>query len=141
MWKYYRKRVITISIYKFIIESTLQLTLEDLVPNALIELIENNVSRSVSYPTILQYGNVVVNELKKQNIDCILQIHRGATSQFEDDYKEIFDFFEINNVRYVKAKDNISSNYLRKHFRIHQSIDTLTALINDTSKQALGINT
>lgn len=133
--------MIIISIYKFVIESTLQLTLEDLVPNALIELIENNVSRSVSYPTILEYGNVVVNELKKQNIDCILQIHRGTTSQFEDDYKEIFDFFEINNVRYVKAKDNISSKYLRKHFRIHQSIDTLTALINDTSKQALGINT
>lgn len=117
------------------------LTLEDLVPNALIELIENNVSRSVSYPTILQYGSVVVSELKKRNKEGILHIHRDNTTQFEEDYKEVFDFFEINNVRYVKAKDNISSNYLRKHFRIHQSIDALTALINDTSKQALGINT
>ena len=133
--------MIIISIYKFVIESTLQLTLEDLVPNALIELIENNVSRSVSYPTILQYGSVVVSELKKRNKEGMLHIHRDNTTQFEEDYKEVFDFFEINNVRYVKAKDNISSNYLRKHFRIHQSIDTLTALINDTSKQALGINT
>lgn len=115
------------------------LTLEDLVPNALIELIENNVSRSVSYPTILQYGSVVVSELKKRNKEGMLHIHRDNTTQFEEDYKEVFDFFEINNVRYVKAKDNISSNYLRKHFRIHQSIDALTALINDNSKQALGI--
>jgi hypothetical protein len=66
--------VIIISIYKFVIESTLQLTLEDLVPNALIELIENNVSRSVSYPTILEYGNVVVNELKKQHNELYLRV-------------------------------------------------------------------
>lgn len=39
------------------------LTLEDLVPNTLIELIENDVSRTVSYPTILQYGDIVVKEL------------------------------------------------------------------------------
>jgi len=36
------------------------LTLEDLVPNALIELVENDVNRFVSYPTILKYGDVVV---------------------------------------------------------------------------------
>lgn len=117
------------------------LTLEDLVPNALIELIENNVSRSVSYPTILQYGSVVVRELKKRNKEGILHIHRDDTTQFEEDYKEVFDFFEIGNIRYVKVKDNISSNYLRKRFRIHQSIDTLTALISDNSKQTLGIIT
>ena len=29
------------------------LTSEDLVPNALIELVENDISRIVSYPTIL----------------------------------------------------------------------------------------
>ena len=132
--------MIIISSYKFTIEPTIRLTLEDLIPNALIELIENNNSRSVSYPAILQYGNVVVDELKKQNIDCILQIHKDTTSQFEDDYKDIFDFFEIANVRYVKTKANINSSYLRKQFRTQQSIDVLVALTSDTSKQALGIN-
>ena len=116
------------------------LTLEDLVPNALIELIENDVSRSVSYLSILEYGNVVVKELEKRNIDAILLIYRDKTMQFEDDYKEIFTFFETDNIEYVKAKDNISTDYLRKYFRTRQSLDTLIALTCDNSKKALGIN-
>jgi len=117
------------------------LTLEDLVPNALIELIENDVSRTVSYPTILQYGDIVVKELEKRNIDAILLIYRDKTLQFEDNYKEIFNFFEIDNIGYVQLNDNISTQYLRKYFRIRQSLDTLIALTSDSSKQALGINT
>lgn len=116
------------------------LTLEDLVPNALIELIENNVSRSVSYLTILKYGNVVIKELEKRDIEAILLIYRDNTLQFEDEYKEIFDFFEIDNIEYVKLKDGISTNYLRGYFRTRQSLDTLIALASDNSKQALGIN-
>ena len=117
------------------------LSLEDLVPNALIELIENDVSRTVSYPTILQYGEIVVKELEKRNINAILLIYRDKTLQFEEEYKEIFDFYEIDNIEYVKLKDNISTQYLRKYFRTRQSLDTLIALTSDTSKQSLGINT
>ena len=117
------------------------LTLEDLVPNALIELIENDVSRSISYLTIIQYGNVVVKELEKRNIDAILLIYRDKTLQFEDEYKEIFDFIEIDNIGYVKLKDNISTQYLRKYFRTRRSLDTLIALTSNNSKQVLGINT
>ena len=117
------------------------LTLEDLVPNALIELIENNVSKSVSYLTIIQYGNIVIKELEKRNIDAILFIYRDKTLQFEEEYKEIFDFFKIDNIEYVKLKDNIDTNYLRKYFRTRQSLDKLIALTSDKSKQTLGINT
>lgn len=116
------------------------LTLEDLVPNALIELIENDGSRSISYLTIIQYGNIVVKELEKRNINAILLIYRDKTLQFEDDYKEIFEFYEIDNIGYVKVKNNISSTYLRKHFRTRQSLDSLIALTSDNSKKALGIS-
>ena len=116
------------------------LTLEDLVPNALIELIENNISRCVSYPTILEYGNIVIKNLEERNIKAILLIYRDKTLQFEDDHKEIFDFLEIDNIRYIKLKDNINSTYLRKYFRTRQSLDILIALTRDNSKQALGIN-
>lgn len=117
------------------------LTLEDLVPNALIQLVENDISRIVSYSTILQYGDIVIQELEKRNINAILLIYKDKTIQFEDDYKEIFDFFEIDNIGYVKLKDNINTQYLRKYFRTHQSLDTLIALTSNNSKQALGINT
>jgi len=116
------------------------LTLEDLVPNALIELIENDVCRSVSYLTIMQYGNVVIKELEKRNINAIMLIYRDNALQFEDEYKEIFDFYEIDNIGYVKLKDNINTQYLRKHFRTRQSLDTLIALTSDNSKKVLGID-
>lgn len=118
----------------------LTLELEDLVPNALIELTENNVSRTVSYQAIDEYGKAAAQELNEMNIRAIILMHRDKTLQFEDDYKGIFDFFDINNMRYVKLKDNISTNYLRKHFRVRQSLDALTALTSDNSRQALGIN-
>ena len=117
------------------------LTLEDLVPNALIELVENDVNRSVSYPTILKYGDVVVKELENRNINAILLIYRDKTLQFQDDYKEFFNFYEIDNIGYVQLKDNINTKYLRQYFRIRQSLDTLIALTSDSSKQVLGINT
>ena len=59
------------------------LTLEDLVPNALIELVENDVNRSVSYPTILKYGDVVVKELEKIeeiNAETVKQAFKNVSS-------------------------------------------------------------
>ena len=118
----------------------LTITIEDLVSNAPIELIENDISRTVSYPTIMEYGNIVVEELKKRNIKAILNIYRIKTMQFEYDYKEIFDFYEKDGIGYVKLKDNINTNYLRTHFRTSQSLDELIALTSDNSKKVLGIN-
>ena len=63
------------------------LILEDLVPNALIELVENDISRIVSYPTVLEYGNRITEELGKVGINAILLIHRDKTLQFEKEYK------------------------------------------------------
>ena len=70
------------------------LILEDLVSNVIIELAENNINRAVSYPVILEYGNAVIKELEKRNIEAILLIYRDKTLQFEDDYKEIFNFLK-----------------------------------------------
>lgn len=117
------------------------LTLEDLAPNALIELVENDISRTISYSTVLQYGLCVVEELKRRNIDGSLLMYRDNIRQFEEEWKEIFDFFEMNDVGYIRLKEGINTNYLRKHFRIQQSPDVLIAMTNKNSKQVLGIHT
>lgn len=115
------------------------LTLEDLVPNALIELVENDISRVVSYPMVLEYGNSVIEELGKIGINAILLIYRDKTLQFEQEYKEVFDFFEFENVGYVKLKEHINTKYLRYLFRTRQSLEVLIAM--NKSKKALGIGT
>ena len=114
------------------------LTIEDLVSNALIELVENDVSRIVSYPTILEYGNSIVEELGKVGINAVLLLHRDKTVQFEEEYKELFDFFEIEGIRYVKLKENIDTKNLRKHFRVPLPLQVLIALT--MSRKVLGID-
>ena len=115
------------------------LTLEDLVPNALIELVENDISRMISYPTVLEYGNSVMEELGKVGVNAILLIYRDKTIQFEEEHREIFDFFEIDDIGYVKLKEYIDTKYLRKHFRTRQSLEVLIAM--NKSKKVLGIET
>lgn len=115
------------------------LTLEDLVPNALIELVENGISRTVSYPMVLEYGNSVIEELGKVGIDAILLIYRDKTFQFEEENKEIFCFYEIDGVGYIKLKEHIGTKYLRKHFRTRQSLEVLIAM--NKSIKVLGIET
>ena len=118
----------------------LTITIEDLVSNALIELVENDISRTVSYPTIMKYGETVVKELEERNIKAKLDIYRVKTIQFEYDYKDIFDFYEKEGIGYIKLKENINTNYLRTHFRTNQTLDELIALTSDNSKKVLGIN-
>lgn len=115
------------------------LYLEDLVPNALIELVENNVSKTISYKSVLEYGCQVIEELRLKNIEALLVVNRDKTAEFEKEYKEIFDFFEINNNVYIGLKKNINTNYLRKYFRTMQSLDTLEAMTSEKAKQTLGI--
>ena len=79
---------------RFYFRGFVYLILEDLVSNVIIELAENNINRAVSYPVILEYGNAVIKELEKRNIEAILLIYRDKTLQFEDDYKEIFNFLK-----------------------------------------------
>lgn len=52
----------------------IKLELEDLVPNALIEMVENNVGRIISYQKVFQYGNAIAQELKKKNIEASIFI-------------------------------------------------------------------
>ena len=115
------------------------LYIEDLVSNALIELIENNVSKTISYESALKYGYAVIEELKLKNIEALLVVNRDRTMEFEQEYKETFHFFELDDVHYISLKKNIDTNYLRKHFRTLQSLDTLIAMTSENAKQTLGI--
>ena len=115
------------------------LTLEDLVPNALIELMENGSDRAISYSLLLQYGNCVIEELRKKGISTTMVVYRDNVIQFEDEYREIFDFFEMDGIRYIRLKENVDTQYLRKYFRVLQSADSLVAMTSNNAKQVLGI--
>jgi len=117
----------------------IKLELEDLVPNALIEMVESNTGRIISYQKVLQYGNCITQELKKKNIESSLFIYRDKTINFEQEYKDIFVFFENYDNRYIELRENINTNYLRTRFRTRESLEVLIAMTSDNSRKVLGI--
>ena len=56
--------------------------IEDLVANALIELVEKTGNRTVSFSQLNKYGDAIVAKLKASNMDVTLIYTRDSTEQF-----------------------------------------------------------
>lgn len=115
------------------------LYLEDIVPNGLIELIESNTANEISYKQAMEYGYQVALELEKRGINTTLVFYKNKTIQFERDYKNIFDFYELDRATIVKLKPNKNVNDLRDNFREYQTLDNIIAMTSQESRKVLGI--
>lgn len=61
--------------------------IEDLVANALIEILrQENSSRRISLPTLVEYGAVVVKILTQSGQDAILFLTKDSTYEFMHSY-------------------------------------------------------
>lgn len=115
------------------------LYLEDIVPNGLIELIESNTANEISYKQAMEYGYQVALELEKRGINTTLVFYKNKTIQFERDYKNIFDFYELDCATIVKLKPNKNVNDLRDNFRGYQTLDNVIAMTSQERRKVLGI--
>lgn len=117
--------------------------IEDLVANALIELVEKTGNRTISFSQLNKYGEAVIARLKKDSMDVTLIFTRDTTDQFFHDCSDIFSIKEIESDIQITLNENISTNYLRKRFRINLALnllsafvapDTVNAIIGDTNE-------
>lgn len=109
--------------------------IEDLAANALIELLESDKSiPSVSFRQLSEYGNVVVEKLRKERKEVYLLISRDTTNAFVSDYTDFFDIDEISGT--ITLKTNKTIEDLRNRFRSNISFDVLMAFI---SKEAVAV--
>lgn len=114
--------------------------IEDLVANALIELMKRGESRKVSLQTISDYGTVIVRLLTKQGQDAILFLTRESTYEFVHDYKEFFSIKLYDGIEYIELQNNVTIETLRNQFRKNLTVDLAKALIRRESLSALGIS-
>ena len=113
--------------------------IEDLVANALIELVEQTGNRTVAFSQLNKYADAVVEKLKDDDIDVILIYTRDATNQFFHDCSDIFKVSEVENDIKITLNPGISTLHLRKRFRINLSLQILPAFVSkDTLKVILG---
>ena len=110
---------------------------QDLVSNALIELVEQNGTFEVSFDDIYKYGEAVVKIMAQQNITSYLVLSREQTDGFVYDCSDILEVVNNSSFR-IKAESDIES--LKIRFRDNMSFDVLKACINPESLKAIKIN-
>lgn len=103
---------------------------EDLVANAMIELVEKTGNRTVSFSQLNKYGDAIIAKLRARNLDATLIYTRDKTEQFFHDCCDIFIIKESASGMEITLNDNISTVYLRKKFRINLAVHLLSAFVS-----------
>lgn len=102
---------------------------EDLVANALIELVEQTGNRTVSFSQLHKYGDAIIAKLKKDNTEAMLIFTREKTDQFFHNCSDVFSITETEHDVLITLKDGISTTYLRQRFRIRLALSLLKAFV------------
>jgi len=114
--------------------------IEDLVANALIELMEKNNCRRVSFETLVKYGTVVIRCLRKNGREAVFLLSKEHTNELIRNYS---DFFEIDysepNSDAIVLKSEKTVDDLRNHFRAFLTLDCLIAFTDKKSLVELGV--
>lgn len=119
----------------------IKIGIEDLVANALIELVDNDKNnREVTYEQLNRYGALVIERLNAKDEKAVLIISKEKTRAFLHDYS---DFFEVRmnakGEKCIALRDGKTTDELRGLFRGYLSLDMLLAFMSEYSLKALGI--
>lgn len=109
--------------------------IEDLVSNALIEIMSNDAScRKVSLKALSAYGAVVVKLLSTGGNHAILLLTRDSTYGYIKDYSDYYHIDTIDGEEYIVA--DVDMQALRA-IRGNFTVDLAEALTREESLQIL----
>ena len=114
--------------------------IEDLVANALIEIVEKSERREVLFKQLDEYGAMVVQYLSEtKNEQAVLVLSKDRTNIFLHDYSEYFELFSDGADEGIRLKEGVTSSQLWEMFRGYLSVDVILAFMDKTSVHALGV--
>ena len=113
--------------------------IEDLVANAIIELVEKSQRNEVLFSEINRYGATVVQILSENDNKAILILSKERTSAFLNDYSDFFELYTNGTEEGIRLKENISVGQLWEKFRRYLSIDVMMAFTDVRSIAELGV--
>lgn len=112
--------------------------IEDLVANALIELMEKSQKNEVFFSDLKEYGATVIKILSQNNNEkAILILSEERTFDFLHDYSEFFELFSKENEEGIKLKEDITVEKLWAKFRGYLSVDVMMAFMDERSVATL----
>lgn len=113
--------------------------IEDLVANALIELVEKSAEREVLFKQLDEYGAQVIKYLNDKEEQAVLVLSKERTNEFLHDYSEYFELFSRGMDEGIRLKENVSVSELWEKFRGYLSVDVMLAFMDKVSVSALGV--
>lgn len=114
--------------------------IEDLVANALIEIVDKTEKNEVSFLKLNEYGAIVLRTLNEQKEEAILLLSRDRTNAFIHNCTNFFNIRdEENGDTIISLKEGITTNQLRKQFRTNIAFDVLLAFVNEKCLRVLGV--
>ena len=115
-------------------------SMEDLVSNALIEILEIKNIREVAFASLNDYGIKVVELLEKNDEKAVLLLSKFYTDELIRNYSDFFCIRETSDGDTICLKEGITAEDLRKQFRAYLSVDLLLAFVNENSLSTLGVS-
>lgn len=113
--------------------------IQDLVANAIIELLEKSMEPQVLFSELDRYGATVIKILSESNKEAILILSKKRTNAFLRDYSDFFEVFSAGEEEGIRLKAGITVDALWDKFRGYLPIDVMLAFANARSVAELGV--
>lgn len=113
--------------------------IEDLVANALIELVENSEKREVLFKELDDYGAKVIKFLNARQEEAVLLLSKERTNEFLHDYSDYFELIVRGDAEGIKLREGVTVNQLWDMFRSYLSVDVMLAFMDRATVSALGV--
>ena len=114
--------------------------IEDLVANALIELVEKKGQREVLFKELDDYGARVIDVLNQEGkTKAILVVSRESQTAMLEDYADMFEPFERDGAKGIRLKEGITPMQLWKRFCVSLSLKVIEAFQSSITREALGV--
>lgn len=115
--------------------------IEDLVANAIIELVESNKKGEILFRQLTRYGASVVQFISEKNDGkkAVLILSNDRTESFLRDYHEYFEGYSSEAGDGIRLRDNVTLNDLWMKFRCYLSVEVMDAFSSKDSIKELGV--
>lgn len=113
------------------------LGIEDLVANAMIEILKADRTPEVTFQDLEEYGNRVAERLNREGIKAYLLLSRESTDHMFYRYQDFFERKRIGNEDGVVLKDGVAMNDLIKRFRTYLDLDAMLIFMNKDCTELL----
>jgi len=112
---------------------TYYLTLENIVPNAFIELKKRDIRiDTISLKILEQYAHEVAKELKNNNSDVKYGLSRNNTNHFGINYSKYFTLNDLGDKpTTITLNEEITMEDLINHFTAYLPLELLLAFQNE----------